>query len=700
MFNIADSEFLNNGIKIIDGIAGAAKSSKTDAFFRNQNIPYSRFASTNRLSRDAQDRYNMEVKTIAAGLFVNQGTFFYAEEKDPPAKNIVIDEILQASPKAITWCINHADKANIILTTDSRQMLSPENEQGMLKAFEQLKSDPNVIYENVTETLRARTEATKALYEELYEKAELPILYDIDYLIKKFERVIDYKDLEYNTSDAYITHDNITEDFLYRDKSFCTNPYLDLIPKGYLSARPPKDLSKYPVLSQLQAERKKIKSYTQVMNVGSPVRFQGSEVDSSKKLYYLVQPNSKVSSRELYTVITRMWDIDSFNIVICDTPKEYKLNTFNNLPVKTHAYLVLPDTGNTIGMTPKEMSNFCAQYDTDEVYYDRTEVLGNNGNLYKYVNTGAKRIEYPRQKNSVGALARRDSKLNYSYMDQVYHILDQHNLPFIRCANTVKRKGDKYGMDVYSAHPTMLAHEKMPIDGKLKTDGPDPDMLNFYYIDEVYTDDTKTNLIITDDLKNYFEKTGRAHCTYLFSTPYSIGCYPGEYLYAQAYNCKESKQEVKKAHYGYYQKHYIEKSIEGDCYVRYPKYIYELLIASVFSQLQYYMWQIYDALNGTAINVDAVSFGCYNEDTVKTIRDILPDYVNFRILDGENKVMRDDKLKPVVLYQSYEELKTRAEKRAEYKKNWYNNLSPERKKLESEKRKERRRKAKEFKEDN
>lgn len=693
MFNIADSDFLNNGIKIIDGIAGAAKSSKTDAFFRDQNISYSRFTSTNRLSRDAQDRYNMEVKTIAAGLFINRGTFFYAEEKDPPAKNIVIDEILQASPKAITWCINHADKANIILTTDSRQMLSPENEEGMLRAFEHLKSDPNVIYENVTETLRARTAETKALYEELYEMAAEPISYNVNHLIKKFDNIMDYKDLEYNTSDAYITHDNITEDFLYRDKEFCSSPFIDLIPKGFLSSRPPKDLTKYPVLSQLQAERKKVKSYTQVMNVGSPVRFQGSEVDSSKKLFYLVQPNSVISARELYTVITRMWNIDSFNIVICDTPKEYKLHTFNGLPVKTHAYLVLPDTGNTVGLSSKKMSEFCAQYDTDEVYYDRNEVLGDNGKLYKYVNTEAKRVEYPRKKITAGSLARRDAKLNFTYMDEVYHVLDKYDLAHIRCITSVDHKhNSEYELDIFSAHPTMLAHEKMPTDGKLKTDGPDPDMLNFYYIDEVYEDKITKNAIITDDLKEYLTSTKKAHCTYLFSTPYSIGCYPGEYLYAQAHNTVESKQAIKDIHYGYYQKPYLKKSVEGDCYVRYTGYIYELLIAAVFSQLNYYMRRLRDELNGSAINVDALGFECYNEDTVDKIKTILPDYVDFRISkDGH---------KELVVFKTYDDLKTRKEKAAERNKNWFKNMTPEQRERRNAKKRESRRKAKETKEEN
>ena len=654
MFDLTDAEVLQNGIKIIDGIAGGAKSSKTDAFFRSHNIPYARFTSTNRLRRDASERYGMEVKTIAAGLFHNHGTNFYAEERDPIAENVVIDEILQTDPRAIEWCINHADNTNIIITTDSKQLLSPENEMRMKQAFEDLKSMPTTLYRTVTDTLRARDEKTKALYNEFYEIADTEITFNLESLMMRFHTIIDYDKMEYSPTDAYITHDNLTEDFLYKDKDFLNNPLLDLIPKGCISSRPPRDLRSYPILSQMEAEKMHARAYTQVMNVGSAVRFQGSEVDTSQKLYYLIQPGSVISARELYTVITRMWSIDSFVIVVCDTPKQYKLKTFNGLPVKTHKYLTLKSDGDTEMLTNKEMEALVGAFDTDEIYFDRDVVKSTKGGYNKYLRKGVHQEAFAPRKSTAGSLARRDAKLNYSYMDEVYHIFEDNGITQARGIHKLGHHDQStFELDVFSAHPTMLKFEKMPVDGFLSTDGPNKDMLNFYLYDG--EGGFTRNSIITDDLKNLLEKDNPGHSKYLFSTPFTVGTFPGDWLYNKAHDTQESKKDIKEIHYGYYQKPYLKLSLMGDCYVRYENHIYELLICQIFSQLLFYMLQLFNKLNGTSIIVDAVQFPCYDENVLKTIKSILPDYVDFRI--------RTDK--DHVLYQTYEALQSKADKKRE-----------------------------------
>ena len=654
MFDLTDAEVLQNGIKIIDGIAGGAKSSKTDAFFRSHNIPYARFTSTNRLRRDASERYGMEVKTIAAGLFHNHGTNFYAEERDPIAENVVIDEILQTDPRAIEWCINHADNTNIIITTDSKQLLSPENEMRMKQAFEDLKSMPTTLYRTVTDTLRARDEKTKALYNEFYEIADTEMTFNLESLMMRFHTIIDYDKMEYSPTDAYITHDNLTEDFLYKDKDFLNNPLLDLIPKGCISSRPPRDLRSYPILSQMEAEKMHARAYTQVMNVGSAVRFQGSEVDTSQKLYYLIQPGSVISARELYTVITRMWSIDSFVIVVCDTPKQYKLKTFNGLPVKTHKYLTLKSDGDTEMLTNKEMEALVGAFDTDEIYFDRDVVKSTKGGYNKYLRKGVHQEAFAPRKSTAGSLARRDAKLNYSYMDEVYHIFEDNGITQARGIHKLGHHDQStFELDVFSAHPTMLKFEKMPVDGFLSTDGPHKDMLNFYLYDG--EGGFTRNSIITDDLKNLLEKDYPGHSKYLFSTPFTVGTFPGDWLYNKAHDTQETKKDIKEIHYGYYQKPYLKLSLMGDCYVRYENHIYELLICQIFSQLLFYMLQLFNKLNGTSIIVDAVQFPCYDEDVLKTIKSILPDYVDYRI--------RTDK--EHVLYQTYENLKSKADKKRE-----------------------------------
>lgn len=656
MFGLTDAEVLQHGIKIIDGIAGGAKSSKTDQFFRSHNIPYARFTSTNRLRRDASERYNMDVKTIAAGLFHNHGTNFYAEERDPIAENIVIDEILQTDPRAIEWCVNHADTTNIIITTDSRQLLSPESEYKMQTAFDNLKSMPSTIYRTVTDTLRARDDKTKALYNELYEIAESEMTFNLTSLMKRFHTVIDYDKMEYSPTDAYITHDNLTEDFLYKDKGFISNPLLDLVPKGCIASKPPKDLSTYPILSQMEAERMHARAYTQVMNVGSAVRFQGSEVDNTQKLYYLIQPGSVISARELYTVVTRMWSIDSFVIVVCETPQQYKLKTFNGLPVKTHKYLTLSIApfNSTVVLSNSAMDEFVSMYDRDDIYFDRDSVRSTKGpNLY--IRQGTQHTPMSLSKSSAGSLARRDSKLNYTYMDEVYHIFEENGIDHARGIHKLGTQSESnYEIDVFSAHPTMLKFEKMPSDGFLVKDGPHKDMLNFYLYDG--EGGFTRNSIITDDLKSLLDKDHPGHSKYLFSTPYTIGTFPGDWLYTKAHDTQESKKSLKGIHYGYYQKPYLQLSLMGDCYVRYENYKYELLICQIFSQLLYYMLQIYEKLNGVSIVIDAVHFPCYDKNTVDIVKSILPDYVDFRI-------RTEDRL--TVLYKTYEDLPTKEDKKRE-----------------------------------
>ena len=108
VFGISDDDMLNPQIvKVICGIAGSAKSSNIDKFFRMKGIDYARFTSTNKLKRDARDRYGCHCDTIAGGLFHTDDGLFFSEEKDSPYENIVIDEILQTDVKVIEWIRNH-----------------------------------------------------------------------------------------------------------------------------------------------------------------------------------------------------------------------------------------------------------------------------------------------------------------------------------------------------------------------------------------------------------------------------------------------------------------------------------------------------------------------------------------------------------------------------------------------------------------
>lgn len=129
IFSFTEQQFLNpNLVKVVYGVAGRGKSSIINDFFRSHNIPYLWTTSTNKLKRDAIERYGCEASTVCSALFTSENGQFYLEEKDPECKTIIIDEILQTSPKVLKWIENHVGRYNIIVLTDMKQML---NERGV-----------------------------------------------------------------------------------------------------------------------------------------------------------------------------------------------------------------------------------------------------------------------------------------------------------------------------------------------------------------------------------------------------------------------------------------------------------------------------------------------------------------------------------------------------------------------------------------
>lgn len=128
VFSFSEADFLNPDlIKVVYGVAGRGKSSVINDFFQSRNIPYLWTTSTNKLKRDAQERYGCEASTVCSALFTSENGRFYLEEKDPEYKNIIIDEILQTSPRVLDWIKNHKGRYNIIVLTDTHQMLARED---------------------------------------------------------------------------------------------------------------------------------------------------------------------------------------------------------------------------------------------------------------------------------------------------------------------------------------------------------------------------------------------------------------------------------------------------------------------------------------------------------------------------------------------------------------------------------------------
>lgn len=204
------------------------------------------------------------------------------------------------------------------------------------KLFNDFLNEPFVISDEGMETKRADDDETKAKIEALYATSNDKYgEFNRDAASGRFT-IIKYEDMQFTTKDVYITHLNETEDFIYRNKSFATSSFPDelLIPKGSIASKPPKDPSKYPVMSQSQAEKTRSRAYYQLSNIGSCTRYQGSEVKANQKLYYIVTPDSKVTNREWYTVVSRCHKLDSIVIVLIDRHKAEPIKEFNGKKVK------------------------------------------------------------------------------------------------------------------------------------------------------------------------------------------------------------------------------------------------------------------------------------------------------------------------------------------------------------------------------
>ena len=673
MFGISDKDMLDkNKIKVIDSIAGAGKSTATDMFFKKYGISYHRYTSTNQLKNDAIERFGCETKTIASGLFTTEDYHFYSKFKDVECEHVVIDEILQADPKSLDWVIENVGKCNIIVTCDSHQMLAPESEEKMLSKFQELISRDDVIYVNVTETKRARDSKTKAIFESMYKVATTDSNIHASKLAKMFKS-INYEDMDFNTTDAYITHTKSIEDFLYKDKELTKRVHeLDLIAKGRISSRVPKAIYTYPLLSQFEAEKTKAQSYVQVKNIGTPTRYQGSEVVAGNKLYYLVASNSQISARELYTVLTRLWLIDDLVIVFCNPPKDENIKKFKGLPVKHETFLLLDYSGDTLVYSDKMMDNFWKKYpDSDEIYYNKDVVYSKNGYIaihrdsYEVKSEGKKG---GKRKQTASSLIKRDGSLNFSYVSQIYEILDMHNIDNLKSVRPKKLfSGDSvYQVDLFSAYPHILKYAEMPCDGIL-SDTYDKDMLNFY---RVKSDYVTSDAVITEDLANYIKTNGMGEVEYLFSTPKQKGCFIGEYLWNKSHSNIESKAELKEIHYGFWERHFLELSPDESCYLINEYQKYEILMCTITSQLLFYMFQLKEALSANYIIVDAVHFDNFDDTTVDTVKSILPEWLHWRIKENETGN---------VLYQTFEDLKTKKDIQKDKAKERRKNLSEEKK---------------------
>lgn len=669
ILGIDEKDMLDNSkLKIIDSIAGAGKGVMINEFLRTNGIEYLRLTSTNTLKKDATERFGGNVKTICAGLFDNSEGFRTAEKEIEGFSTIVIDEILQDSFQAVKWVENHMGSGlNIIVTTDSRQMLPVEGSEITLKAFENLKTMPNVIYSNIDVTLRGNNQETRNKVRELYKMDG----YTRGINLMKEYSCVPIDAVEFDPNNVYLCHTNEIEHELYKrfDLSNC-----ELIGKGQQSGKEPVR-GKYPLMDEQTAKLKHVISYYQAKNIASVTRYQGSEVAQGATGYYFIESKSVVTMREFYTVVSRFKDYKNLVIVQCDDiEKPYELTEWKGKKVKEMRSLIIAQFDGTMHIVnDEEMIAALAANTTDTtVYYDidciyavvddkmycqyinekslnkfqRTHCMELNGNLY--IDLKAK----PNFKSLAGTLSKKTPSIQYDFTPQIYEIVgDTFKAPMLK--NTCKKAGFEHQADLFSAYGTVIKNSPMPNTKALYREYRD-DKLNFYICNSEKL--AGKNNLITEELAKTLNMD---KCEFAFATDYQQSNEIGDFVYAQSRKSKEAKKNMK-MHWGYFEKHYIEnrktghvengESIVDIVPVMNPQNINELFMCAVKSSLANIMIKARDSVGGGYVCTDAIY---YNGDK----KPDLPSWAWYRISKGgKHEGEYED-----VEYQNYEDLKTNSQ---------------------------------------
>lgn len=678
ILGISETDMLDNSkVKIIDGIAGCGKSQALDEFFKQNNIKYLRLTSTNTLKKDAEARFGGTVKTICAGIFDNTDGFRTAE-KEIDFNTVVLDEILQDGWQALRWVQSHAGTGiNIILTTDSRQMLAPESERYVIEVFEELKKASYTVYSVIDKTLRGVNQETRD---------EVTKLYKMNGCCKGSSIMKEYKtinlaDLDYNVNDVCLTHTLEIEHYLYKNLDFTG---CELVGKGQQSGKEPVP-GKYPLYDEMTAKAKHVVSYYQNKLVATPTRYQGSEVQPGQRGFYFIESSSIVSMRELYTVVSRFKDINSLTIVNCDGfGKTKELVNFRGMRVKEMRPCILNNFDGTMHVVKtNEIIDVISKNQNTQYYHSldvvyslvddklyaqyvnannlktmyNTHYIDENGLLYIELNEKNKK----KYKSLASTLAKKTPSIQYDFMPDVYEIVgDIFKAPMLSNKGYGWKEDYERQADIFSAYGTIIKNSKMPTTKCLYKQY-DKDKLNWYISNNEQL--SGRNNLITEDLAKCLDFVD---CRYVFTTDYQISNEVGEYVYNQARKSKEDKKATSKMHWGYYEKHYIDMNYTGhknkEEYVidKVPclnkNNINELFMCAVKSALASIMYKARESVGGGYVVTDAIYYNC---DKLPEF----PDWVWFRVSQGKVQGEYEN-----IEYQNYEDLKTKQQLKYEKEK--------------------------------
>lgn len=725
-FGISNADMLNeNKVKVIYGIAGSAKSSNIDNFFRSSGTPYARFTSTNKLKRDAFSRYGCYCDTIAGGLFVTTNGQFFSDFKTPPYKHIVIDEILQTDPRIFDWIESNRGCYNIIITTDEKQMLNADSGNTMLSKFRELCSKPYIIARELSYSYRARNEKTRHYFNLCYSF--------VDESFNRFKadsrwfHSISFSDLEYNHTDVFICHSNDIELDLFREFDLYHDYSADLLPKGAIARKEEFDAFKYPIIPQCQTPRTNI-GYLQPVNVGSATRYQGSEVTDKQILYFLVGRDDFVGNREFYTVITRLWNIDNFCIVWCDRKKTVPLTVYNDKPVKETGWyslsgdIKLSDGRNLSDIAHETSSREIVLTDIDmqkllekipltgDVYYNRNAIIYGD-KIIKRAYTDDDSAPVPHNAPTMLGYLQKEPDFNYDYMPDFYRAFESvqrsrwNNAPMStdilippcivqqerssatpfpdssEYENLRPRESFRYQLDFFSSYPNILYNEKLPTGNSFTprlvtcTDDEFHTAINTNQIDWYisYSDLLPEGCVCTGALARFIQAhtTAWSEFWYIGTSSCKRGSAMGQKLHEMAYRTKESKSLIKHVHYGLAERPYLER-IEFDdqgnnkAYAVNQKQNHQLLMLAIRSyqclNILKLKWELYSDLRKGAVNADALYF-----DSDLQASKLLPRLS--RVVPGYDfRILSNNAKRPRILCKTYSDLPTAAELKKQNRK--------------------------------
>lgn len=688
VLQIEEEDFFNpQKIKVFDGIAGSGKSSKCAEILNKARIKFLRCTSTNKLKKDASNRFGGENVTIAGGLFKTVNGVFYYEDKEIEFDTVLIDEALQADRRVFEWCNKNVGKVNIIICTDSMQMLPPNTGDGLINYFKEFCNQENVIYRHLTDTLRPKDEETKKIYTECYEAVNEN--YKLYNKYKKEMKIENIDNIEYNTEDAFICHTNEIEKFLYVRWNLQNRYELPLIPKGNIASKENIDFMKYPIVPQ--ADVKKITNYLQVENVGTVSRYQGSEVEVGHKLYYFVEKRSSVENREFYTMITRAKRFQDIRLVYVDPPKTSELTSFDGKPIIPKVFenisrdTVCNDSGDTIGKLIDE--GYSIQDSHKEFILENINKKHENEKVVNFYVDG-ETLHYDREtkgQTTMASLIKREPLLHCDFMDEFYSLIDEiqqkddpvyvhrHNIwTPVNVDKAGAQKGKdafQYGIDLYSSYPHCFRYGDLP-DGRefwsykvlSEEEAKKQDLIRFYMNRSEYGN---RGAIFTNKIVDFIRQNAKKEQNFVYIgackklTTHKIG----DWLITKAYRSYETKQKLKNIHYGYLQKPYIEPAFYDEngkvkSFIKNENQDLELLMVCIQSEQALKIMQIKMMIYGTLDEgrqlVDCLYFDTKEDlqSLGEVIHFVLGAY-DFRIFKNEKKGKTEEK---EIIYQTYKTL--------------------------------------------